>query len=211
MAPQTASNIYSGRFGTYEITEADRRGVLIYRLALLAVAVSFAAGGAVVLAGGSPWVVTALFALLAAALGVALATVHIYLLALHRALWLLWAVGVTASAVLTLNTGTPLALIAYSEPVGLIATGFVFAALTGICIKESFCFGWWETVLVVPALPLLLLGHLGGILSPAVETGLFVVCAVSLLIFAIRKFSVPAPDDIGDKSVHAYVRGEIHG
>ncbi|AGY56472.1 DUF2301 domain-containing membrane protein [Gloeobacter kilaueensis] len=211
MTVDTASEVFTGRFGTYQITVADRRGVLTYRLALLAMAISFTLAGIAVIAGGSPWLVSALFALFAAALAVALFTIHIYMLALHRALWALWAVGVAASVALSFALGAPIAQLVAANPLTVLAPGFVFAALTGICIKESFCFGWWETALVAFCLPVLILGYLGGMLAPAVGTGLFAACALALLLVTIRKFFYPVPGDIGDKTIHAYVRGENHG
>lgn len=201
---------YQGRFGEYTITAADRRGVLAYRLALLAVAVSLAVGTLATLTGASPWVATLAYAVFCLALGTSIATIHIYMLSLHRALWALWSIGSMASLGLAWLRPFPLATTAYNEPAGLVAVGLVCAALTGICIKESFCFGWWETVLTAFALPLLLLGHLFGLLSVSIEAGLLGIAALALLSVAVRKFFAPMPDDIGDKTVHAYVRGETH-
>ncbi len=209
MALETAPEIYTGRFGTYSITPEDRRGVFVYRAALLVVALSFGTGALIALLQGDPWFITAAYALFCLALGVALATIHIYMLTLHRALWVFWGIGVSASLALSF-AGTPLAVRAYTEPIGLIGTGFVFAALTGLCIKESFCFGWWETALVVFALPILLLGHLFGLLNTGIEQVLLGVSAIALIVFAARKCFYPVPGDIGDKTVHAYVRGELH-
>lgn len=208
---QGQSAVYEGRFGTYTITDADRAGVIVYRIALLCVALGFAGGTLAALLGASPVLVTIAYAFFCTALGAALATIHIYMLALHRALWLFWGTGVAASALIALTQPDTLALTAYTQPYALFGTGFVFAALTGVCIKESFCFGWWETAIVAFGLPALLLGHLFGVLPLIVEQTLLGICALTLVVFAIRKFFYPMPADIGDKTVHAYVRGENAG
>jgi uncharacterized integral membrane protein len=199
------SKVYEGHFGPYTITPADRRGVFVYRLALLGVSLSFAAGTVSAFLSLSPVLISAAFLAFCLCLGVALATIHIYMLLLHRALWILWGIGVAASLVLSLRP-VPLALTAYTDPLGLIGTGFVFAALTGVCIKESFCFGWWETAITAIGLPVLLLGHLFGLWTPQIELGITSACALALLSVGLRKWFYPVPDDIGDKSVHEHVR-----
>lgn len=197
--------VYEGHFGSYTITAADRRGVFVYRLALLGVALSFAAGILGIFLSLSSVLISAAFLAFCLCLGVALATIHIYMLFLHRALWLLWGIGVTASLALSFRP-IPLALTAYTDPWGLIGTGFVFAALTGVCIKESFCFGRWETAITAIGLPVLLLGHLFGLWTPQIELGIASACALALLSVGLRKWFYPVPDDIGDKSVHEHVR-----
>jgi len=197
---------YQGQFGPFTIDESDRRGVKIYRSALIVMAGSSAVG-----VGwwslGLPLVgVTAWYALFCLALGLALATVHIYMVALHRTLQIFWGIGVLASLGIALSHPEPLAWVVYQQPWTLWGIGFTFAALTGLLIKETFCFRWTETTALVPLVPLLLLGHLFGLLPATFATGLLLLIAVLLLAFAARKTWQPLDPDIGDKSVFAYLK-----
>jgi uncharacterized integral membrane protein len=209
MSDASGEALLQGRFGTYTITRADRQGVLAYRLALLAIALTFAAGVLVTVVGAPGTLLNFLWIGFCLALAVALATVHIYMVLLHRTLWLLWAIGSLGSLVLAFLRPEPLFPGAWNDPLALVISGFVFAALTGLSIKESFCFGWWETALTALVLPVLILGHLFGLIGPAVAAVLATLAALALLSVAVRKFSTPVGEDIGDKTVHAYLRGEL--
>jgi uncharacterized integral membrane protein len=100
----------------------------------------------------------------------------------------------------------PFALTVYSHPLTILGIGFVFAALTGIFFKEAFCFNRLETKLLTPLIPVLLLGHMLGWLSPQVEQVLLALWAGLFAIFACRKAIQPIPPDIGDKSVFTYLK-----
>lgn len=205
-------DVYQGQFGEFTITERDRWGVIIYRASLMMAALSFALGSSLILwQGPSPEIIqglTPLYACFSVSLGVSLLTIHIYLAPLHRALQLFWAIGSIAAIFFTLRQPEPLALFVYSHPITLLGIGFTFAALTGIFFKEAFCFNRLETKVLTPLLPLLLLGHLGGILPVAIEQGLLGLWAVLFMVFALRKAVQPIPPDIGDKSVFAYLRNQ---
>jgi uncharacterized integral membrane protein len=90
----------------------------------------------------------------------------------------------------------------------ILGIGFTFAALTGIFFKEGFCFHRLETKILTPLVPLLLLGHLTGILSTPAEPILLATWAIFFLIFAVRKIIQPIPPDIGDKSVFDYLKNQ---
>jgi uncharacterized integral membrane protein len=139
-------------------------------------------------------------------LGVSLLTIHIYLAALHRVLQLFWAIGSLAAVAQALTSSESLAVTVYDRPGALFAIGFVFAALTGIYFKEAFCFNRLETKFLTPLVPILLLGHLLGILPVQGERVLLGVWAILFVVFAIRKAIQPIPPDIGDKSVFAYLK-----
>lgn len=202
--------VYQGQFGEFTITDRDRQEVVIYRAGLVVAAVSFALGvGLALWRGGSPMVLSALtllFGVFSIGLGVSLLTIHIYLLPLHRALQAFWGIGAIAALALMLLTAQPLALTVYQQPLTLLGIGFIFAALTGIFFKEAFCFNRLETKLLTPLIPLLLLGHLTGILPLDVERILLIGWASLFLIFALRKVIQPIPPDIGDKSVFVYLK-----
>ena len=212
------TDVYEGQFGQFTITAADRLEVKVYRSGLLVAALSFAIATALVLwqpqALSVQWAIAILYALFSLALGVSLQTIHIYMSVLHRTLQVFWAIGsVAAIVVAVLASPTPLAIAVYEHPLMLMGVGFTFAALTGVFVKEAFCFNRLETKLLTPLLPALLLGHMLGLWPIAIQQWMLVSWAALFLLFAVRKIVQPIPPDIGDKSVFDYLaavrRGEI--
>lgn len=202
--------VYQGQFGDFTITQSDRTGVIIYRAGLMVAAVSFAIASALVLLNNNPTTIallTPLYACFSLALGVSLLTIHIYMAVLHRLLQLFWLIGSIAAMVLAISSNEPLAVTVYNQPLTLFGIGFTFVALTGIYFKEAFCFNRLETKVLTVTVPLLLLGHLVGILSMQWEQILLGVWTILFLVFAVRKAVQAIPPDIGDKSVFAYLQG----
>ncbi len=201
--------VYQGQFGEFTITPGDRQGVILYRSGLVLSALSFALGTGLVLWRGDERVilqlVTGLYALFSLGLGLSLLTIHIYLRPLHRLLQIFWLVGTVAAASVAWHRAAPLAQVVYAQPLSLLVLGFTFAALTGIFFKEAFCFNRLETKVLTPLVPALLLGHLAGWLPLAAEKGLLLAWSGLFLVFALRKTFQAVPDDIGDKSVFAYL------
>ncbi|MDZ8088393.1 MAG: DUF2301 domain-containing membrane protein [Nostoc sp. DedQUE12b] len=211
MTTQTLSapEVYQGQFGEFTITQSDRTGVIIYRAGLIVAALSFAIGSALILLNNNPTVVTLLtplYACFSLALGVSLFTIHIYMASLHRTLQVFWVIGSIASVILAITSSEPLALAVYNQPITLFGVGFIFVALTGIYFKEAFCFNRLETKILTPIVPLLLLGHLVGILPTQAESILLGTWAILFLVFALRKTVQAIPADIGDKSVFTYLK-----
>ncbi len=202
--------VYQGQFGEFTITQSDRTGVIIYRTGLIVAAMSFAiASWLVLFSGNTPTVLkalTPLYAMFCVALGVSLVTIHIYMAPLHRLLQLFWGIGAVTATVLALSSREPLALVVYDHPTAIFGIGFTFAALTGIYFKEAFCFNRFETKFLTPLVPILLLGHLAGVLPTAWEQVLLGLWAVLFAVFALRKAVQQIPADIGDKSVFAYLK-----
>ncbi|MEH1942766.1 MAG: DUF2301 domain-containing membrane protein [Nostoc sp.] len=201
--------VYQGQFGEFTITQSDRTGVIIYRAGLMVAALSFAIGSALVLLNNNQAVSTALtplYACFSLALGVSLFTIHIYMASLHRMLQIFWAIGSITSVILAITSSEPLALTVYNQPITLFGVGFIFVALTGIYFKEAFCFNRLETKVLTPIVPLLLLGHLVGILPTQMESVLLGIWATLFLVFALRKTVQAIPADIGDKSVFTYLK-----
>ena len=197
--------VFEGVFGTYTITERDRREVLGYRLALTAVAVGqlgllwqWRQFGPELL---WPWLL-----LMAAGMGLALQWIHIYLRPLHLALKLFWLLGCAGGLVLAWRLG-PAAMLPSlaSQPLWILAIGPFFAALTGVGFKEFFCFRRPEAVGVTPLLPLALLGRLSGLLDPAATLDLLALESALLLVLCLRKFPMAAAADVGDKSVFTHL------
>ena len=202
--PQT----YQGQFGEYTITKRDRTEVIIYRAGLVVAAASFAIASNLFFAKGTAALpaITPLFALFTLGLGVSLYYIHIYMKALHRVLQAFWLIGTVATIAIAVYSNEPLALYIYNHPLTLFGTGFSFAALTGIYFKEAFCFNRLETKILTPVVPLLLLGHMAGIIPVEMEQALLGIWSIGFSVFAVRKMTQEIDPDIGDKSVFAYLK-----
>lgn len=213
MTTQTISTpeVYQGQFGDFTITKSDRTGVIIYRTGLMVAAVSFAIGSGLVLFYPQPaaiQAITLLYTCFSLALGVSLLTIHIYMKLLHQILQLFWIIGSISAFIFGHFDSQPFAITIYNQPLTIFGIGFTFAALTGIFFKEGFCFHRLETKILTPLVPLLLLGHLTGILSTQAEQVLLGIWAILFLVFALRKTVQNIPDDIGDKSVFDYLENQ---
>ncbi|MBD1916099.1 MULTISPECIES: DUF2301 domain-containing membrane protein [Cyanophyceae] len=208
--PLSAPAVYTGQFGDYTITQDDRRGVVLYRTGLMVAALAFGLGTVLALGfnQNSTLVqsISLLYTLFWLGLGLSLATIHIYLVPLHRVLQGVWLLGGLASLVLSHGIDGPLAQTVVETPAVLWGLGFTFVALAGIFFKEAFCFDRIETKLLTPLVPLLLLGHLFGVLPLEAKQTLLAVWAMLFLVFALRKAVQPIVPDIGDKSVFAYLK-----
>ncbi len=206
------SEVYQGQFGEFTLTDQDRQSVVVYRSALGVAAVCFALGTVAILWQGSdPFVlnmVSVLYLVFSIAMGVALATIHIYMAWLHRLLQIFWGIGAVAAIWFELQDPQPLALTIYNQPLALFGIGFTFAALTGIFFKESFCFNRFETKFLTFLVPVLMLGHLFGLMPVLWEQVLLGIWASLFLVFAFRKTIQAIPPDIGDKSVFAYLKNK---
>jgi uncharacterized integral membrane protein len=192
------------------LTQSDVDGVTLYRSSL-AVCAALAAVGVCAGIANAPIptrAYDALYFAAAAALGVSLQTIHIYLRPMHNLVKALWAVGVVCSGVLAasplLSTG---ALVSELQlrPELMLAVGWQFVALTGLFFKEAFCFGRAEAAALTLLVPLLSMGHFLRLLPGPVESAGAVAFAGLFLLFAARKFQQPARDDLGDKSVFEHL------
>jgi uncharacterized integral membrane protein len=213
MTTQTISppEVYQGQFGEFTINQSDRTGVIIYRTGLMVAALCFAIGSALVLFNNNPTtipVITPLYTGFSLALGVSLLTIHIYMAPLHRLLQIFWVIGSISAFIFAHFDSQPFAVTVYTHPLTILGIGFTFAALTGIYFKEAFCFARLETKVLTFTVPLLLLGHLSGVLPIQTEQILLGVWATLFLVFALRKTFQAIPADIGDKSVFAYLKAQ---
>jgi uncharacterized integral membrane protein len=196
---------FEGMYGTYMITEYDRREVQRYRFALLICGLSFSGGLLQWWQIGSEWAWIWILPL-AAGLGCALQWIHIYLKSLHQALQVFWLLGCLGWATLMVVSGPNQALASLqNQPLWILAIGPLFAALAGIGFKEFFCFRRPEAIGLTLLLPIALLGRLSTLLSPEICLGLLTTAALLLVVLALRKFGIPAAADVGDKSVFAYL------
>ena len=201
--------IYQGQFGEFVITQNDRTEVIIYRLGLCLASLSFAVATLLVLIFGKQlWVLnllTLLFVMFSVGLGVSLTTIHIYLRPLHRLLQVFWIVGTITALIIAWQSSEPLALFVYNHPSTLFGIGCTFAALTGIFFKEAFCFNRLETKFLTLLVPILLLGHLTGILPVRIKVVFLASWGLLFIIFSLRKAIQAIPPDIGDKSVFTHL------
>lgn len=206
---EPTNDIYEGQFGTFTINKQDRLGVAIYRGGLMVAAIALTLGsvlGLRLLPGNwPPQLTSVLYWIFCAGLGVSLATIHIYLVPLHRALQFFWLVGCLGSAWVAIQSPMPLIEALYQRPFNLMLGGWVFVALTGIYFKEAVCFNRTETKFLFLVVPILLGGHWLDVLSPEFEQVLLLAWSLLMLVFAIRKWIQPIPPDLGDKSVFDYL------
>lgn len=201
---------YQGYYGEFTITDQDRREVLFYRSGLAIAACCFALGTLLMLWQGNSvtiqYVITGLYAVFCGALGLSLATIHIYMIPLHRLLQGFWVVGCGVAIALSILLRQPLIVTVAEHPTSIWGLGFTFAALTGIFFKEGFCFQRLETMILTPLVPLILLGYLTQLLPLTIISGGCVLWSILFLIFAARKFPQKPASDIGDKSVFNYLK-----
>eukprot|EP00879_Flechtneria_rotunda_P018631 GHRR01019552.1.p1 GENE.GHRR01019552.1~~GHRR01019552.1.p1 ORF type:complete len:239 (+),score=80.45 GHRR01019552.1:283-999(+) len=157
--------------------------------------------------GSSPAVsaLNPISALGAAALGLSLVQIHIYVTPIKRAIQVLWALGVLGGCYLAItHPEQPLPLLVAHQPWSVWFVGPAAAAVTGVAIKEGLCYGKPEAAALALLLPVLCLSHLSGIVPEGFQGALLVaVCGVSC-VFAGRKYSQAIKDDIGDKSVFMF-------
>ena len=133
---------------------------------------------------------------------------------MHNFLKALWAAGALgALVVLASSPSHSLVVESFLHPELLLASGWVFVALTGLFFKEWACFQRWEASALFALVPVLTGGHFLHILPQGLEAGLAAALAVMFPFFALRKFEQPLKADIGDKSIFEYFkrveRGEL--
>ena len=202
--------IYQGQFGEFTINDGDRQEVVIYRSGLGLAALCLGIGVSLLLwQGATPAILhslTACYALFCLGLGVSLWTIHIYMVPLHRTLQIFWGIGTVCSLYVGVAHPEPFMQTVYQTPQVVLGIGFLFAALTGIFFKEAFCFNRLETKGLTLLTPMILLGHLTGLIPPHVNLVLMALAALLMGIFALRKAFQAIPQDIGDKSVFEYLK-----
>jgi uncharacterized integral membrane protein len=206
------SNIYQGQFGNFTITDSDRQEVMIYRLGLAIAGLSFSTGTILFL-----WqdltpiieqVLTVLFTVFIMGLGVSLQTIHIYLKPLHNTLKIFWLIGTISTIIFAVKSQESLVIFIKNQPLSLLGIGFIFASLTGIFIKEAFCFNRIEAKILSVIIPSSLLGYIIGIFPLQLEQILLTIWGILFLVFLMGKSIQEIPPDIGDKSVFEYLKNK---
>ena len=205
----SADPCFEGVYGSYTITAADREEVRRYRIALLVAGLAMSLGLLHWWRFGGTWAWIWVVPM-ATALGLALQWIHIYLRPLHRTLQLFWLLGCLGWSGLLLSAGPSTALLTLQDqPLWILAIGPLFAAMAGIGFKEFFCFQRPEAIGLTLLLPAALLGHLMGVINGPLCLALLECAALLLVLLALRKFGMDAAADVGDKSVFAYLDGQL--
>jgi len=200
--------VCQGEFGEFTINQSDRRGIMIYRGGLVISALSFITGSFLFLwQGATPFVLqtlTYLFIIFSLGLAISLVTIRIYLIFLHRLLQIFWLIGTVSMAIIAWQNPQPLALLIYNNSLVLFTTCFSFATLTGIYLKETFCYQQFESIFLTILVPALFIGHVNALFSPSIERSLLTIWMILFLIFILRKVMQPLAPDIGDKTIFTY-------
>jgi len=208
--------VYQGIYGPWQIEQEDLWEVWGYRVALSTAAAAFVAVAAVSLtttSSSSSSDTQGLAALLnplcllgSGGLGVALILIHIYVTPIKRTLQALWGLGFAGGLYLMSNQEPTVPEFICNNPWGVWLVGPLFAAATGVAVKEGICYGKAEAAVIALLLPLLLLGHLSHLAPAESPAGhfLLVTTSAAVAVFAGRKYTQPVKDDIGDKSVFMF-------
>ena len=204
------SPVYQGQFGNFTIDKNDRIEVITYRVGLGLACLSFCVGTGLVLSQGLTTsvmsVLTPLFYTFILGLGISLQTIHIYLKPLHIALKVFWLIGLASAIFFSFQSSNSLAVYLDNNRFILLGIGFVFVSLTGLFVKEAFCFNRLEAKFLTFIIPTLILGYMFNLLPINVEQFLLSSWCFLFLIFVLRKSVQDIPGDIGDKSVFAHLK-----
>ncbi|EPS67254.1 hypothetical protein M569_07522, partial [Genlisea aurea] len=214
--PPQSGAVYQGVYGPWKVESSDVREVVLYRSGLVTAASSFVIASSVAFFRNSNLEVLdligrnldLLYGLGACGLGLSLYLIHIYVTEIKRALQALWLIGVigSISAYAALAQPESKSLVEYvvENRTAVLFVGPIFAALTGLVFKEGLCYGKLEAGALTFIIPILLLGHLTGLMSEGTELSLLALWMGLFVVFAGRKFSQPIKDDIGDKSIFIF-------
>ncbi|CAL5209440.1 unnamed protein product [Lathyrus oleraceus] len=205
--------VYKGVYGPWTVESSDVQEVISYRSGLVTAAASFVIAAS---AAYLPDNITSflkqnqdfLYVIGSGGLGLSLFLIHIYVTEIKRTLQALWGLGVLGSAATYIYLAQPAnkTLVQYvvDNPSAVWLVGPLFAALTGLVFKEGLCYGKLEAGALTFIIPILLLGHLSGLMDDGAKLTLLALWMGLFVIFAGRKFTQPIKDDIGDKSVFTF-------
>lgn len=206
---QSDVETYPGMYGEWEIEQSDIVEVWTYRICISIFTAAFVwETFAKVLQLPSDMLNdNAVCALGAAALGMSLVQIHIYVTPIKRALQSLWLAGVIGSLWILVSQSDTTSVLDFvlQNRWGVWITGPMFAALTGMAFKEGLCYGKPEAFVLSLSIPIWQLSHLFGIVKDdSVQGGLAVIISMLMAVFAARKYTQPIKDDIGDGSVFRF-------
>jgi len=203
-----SSNSIKGVYGDFIVTSNDKKEVLFYRLSILFCGLFFSIGIAQWFTTGSHQIWIWLLGM-SISMGLSLKWIHIYLRSLHQTLTIFWSLGCLGLVILGYHFGLTNIIYGLREnPKSILLIGPLFAALTGIGFKEFFCFRRFEAIGITIFIPIALIGYLTELANERFTFAMLVISSLLLLIMGIRKFSLPAEADIGDKSVFDFLESQ---
>ncbi|XP_050374745.1 uncharacterized protein LOC126792339 [Argentina anserina] len=210
-----SQTVYQGVYGPWSVDSSDVKEVILYRSGLVTAATSFVIAASTAFLPDS-FLATEivrpnldyLYAIGAGGLGVSLVLIHTYVTEIKHTLQAFWGLGVVGSLAAYICLAQPAGegLVQYDvdHPITVWFVGPLFAALTGLVFKEGLCYGKLEAGLLTFIIPIVLLGHLSGLMDEGVKLSLLGSWMTLFVLFSGRKFTQPIKDDIGDKSVFMF-------
>ncbi|KAF7839431.1 integral membrane protein [Senna tora] len=209
------SIVYQGIYGPWTIDSSDVREVILYRSGLVTAAASFVLAASAAFLPDNSFLSTTIkqnldyfYVAGSCGLGLSLLLIHIYVSEIKRTLQALWLLGILGSCATYVSLAQPanenLVQYVLDNPSAVWLVGPLFAALTGLVFKEGLCYGKLEAGILTFVIPIVLLGHLSGLMDDGVKLVLLATWMALFVIFAGRKFTQPIKDDIGDKSVFMF-------
>ncbi len=187
------------------LTKEDRITVVLYRAGIVLSAVLIS-GLAYLLATASPQsgggVADILGFGLYAAVGMSVFFIHLYIGKFKTFLKNLFYAGLAGLAGLLFIGSGSLSLALMQEPSSALLLLPLAGCLGFVTAKEAFCFKLFEGYLLAMLMPFyLLLVAVGSLSGRGASLGLALI-AIILIVFSLRKVTMPLAYDIGDKSAY---------
>ncbi len=187
------------------LTKEDTITVVLYRVGIVISAV-IVSGLAYLLATASPQsgggVADILGFGLYAAVGMSVFFIHLYIGKFKTFLKNLFYAGLAGLAGLLFIGSGSLSLALMQEPSSALLLLPLAGCLGFVTAKEAFCFKLFEGYLLAMLMPFyLLLVAVGSLSGRGASLGLALI-AIILIVFTLRKVTMPLAYDIGDKSAY---------
>ena len=191
------------------LTREDKITTMLYRAGIVLSTIIIAGTAYLLVAATSNSVTTGagltadlLLYAFTASVGMSVFFIHLYVGKLKVFLKNLFFLGLGCLAVLlSMGKGSPAELLAH-EPYSSLLLLPLAGCLGFVTAKEAFCFQLFEGYLLAILMPLYLLMVSSSALTGAGLAYGLVLIAVLLVIFTVRKVSMPLAYDIGDKSAY---------
>lgn len=187
------------------LTREDRITVLLYRtgIVLSAIIIALLAYLLATLSAGSGSVAAdALGYSLFASVGMSVFFIHLYIGKFKTFLKNLFYVGLAGLAGLLFIGNGSLSAALMHEPYSRLLLLPLAGCLGFVTAKEAFCFKLFEGYLLAMIMPFyLLLVSVGSLSGRGAAIGLALI-AVMLIVFTVRKVTMPLAYDIGDKTAY---------
>jgi uncharacterized integral membrane protein len=187
------------------LTREDTITVVLYRIGIVLSAV-IVSGLAYLFATASPEAGSPLGDILGYAMYVSVGTsvffIHLYIGKFKTFLKILFSIGLAGLAGLLFLGKGSLSFALMHQPSSALLLLPLAGCLGFVTAKEAFCFKLFEGYLLAMIMPLyLLLVSAGSLAGRGIFLGL-VLIAVMLVVFTLRKVTMPLAYDIGDKSAY---------